>query len=74
VIHADVNVLATLLLLLDKAGSKTSTAGIDDGAALFPLHRRMEAQVLSTCQTETTEFFLVPKLLGAVLHERLQLD
>jgi hypothetical protein len=74
VVHANINVFATFLFLLDKAGGKTSAAGIDNGATLFPLHRRMETQILSTCQAEATEFFFVPKLLSTVLHERLQLD
>jgi hypothetical protein len=49
VVHANINVFATFLFLLDKAGGKTSAAGIDNGATLFPLHRGMEAQILSTC-------------------------
>lgn len=72
-IYAEIDILATLLLLFDKTGGQATTTGVNDGAALLPFDGGMEAEVLSTGQAETSEFFFVTELLGPVLHEGLQL-
>lgn len=71
VVNAEIDLLAAFLLLFDEAGSKASTASIDNVAALFSFDRGMEAEVLATSQAKAPELFLVAQLLGAVLHEGL---
>lgn len=72
-VDAHVDILTTVLFLLDEARSETSTPRIDDGTTLLPLDRRMETEVFTACQTETSEFLLVAELLSPVLHESLEL-
>lgn len=72
-INAEVDILTAVLLLLDEAGSKAPTAGIDDVATLFSLDGGMKAEVLAAGQAEASELLFVAQLLGAVLHEGLEL-
>lgn len=72
VVDADIDILASVLLFLDKACSEAPAAGIDDVAALFSLDGGMEAEVLATGQAQASEFLFVAQLLGAVLHEGLE--
>lgn len=69
VIDANIDILASLLLLLDKASSQASTAGVDNATALLPLDRGVETQVLSTRQAKSSELLFVAKLLGSILHQ-----
>lgn len=71
-IYAEIDVLPTFFLLLDEARSQAATSGIDDCAALLSFDRRVEAEVLSTRQSESPKLLLVSELLGAVLHKCLQ--
>lgn len=73
-VDAEVDALAAILLFLDEASSQAPAPGIDNGAALFALDRGVEAQVFPASETEATEVFFVPKLVGAVLHQLLQLN
>ena len=72
-VNANVNVFTLFFLLFDKPGRQTSTASINNGAALFLLYRRVQTQILSARKPECPELLLVAKLLCPVLHQRLQL-
>lgn len=74
VIDADIHIFPSIFLFFDKARSQTSATSINNRATLFPLDRRVKAQVLSTCETKAAKLFFVAQLLGAILHQRLQLD
>lgn len=73
VIDAEVHFLSSFLLLLDKARCQASTSRINDRSTLFPLHRGMKTQVLSTCEAEPPKVFFVAKLLCSIFHQGLQL-
>ena len=73
VVDTDIDVLASVLLLLDEASRQASTAGIYYRPALLSLDRRVQTQVLSTCQPQASEVLFIAQLLRAVFHQRLQL-
>lgn len=72
-IHADIDILATVLLLLYEAGSEAAAPGIDDSAALLPLDGGVQTEVLPTCQAKASKLLFVTELFGTVLHEGLEL-
>ena len=72
-INANLDILPLLLFFLHKPGRETPTPCIDHTAALFPLDRGVQTQVLSTRETQAAKLFLVAQPLGAELHQRFQL-
>src|SRR5690242_3051681 len=71
-VHAELDVFATLLLLFYETSCKTATSRIHNVAALFTFDAWVQAEILSTRKAQTAELLLMTQLLRAVLHQGLQ--
>lgn len=73
-IDAHINVLTTILLLLDETGRQASATRIDYRTTFLAFDRGMQTQVFSTREAKPPKIFFVAQLLGTVLHQLTQLS